>query len=407
MTRLTAISKVLYYQANAVNHCRFMPESLLLTAACVWLTNGLHARPEDGPAARRLMDAILPLTEADEVSRDILAYNTKVRGGGGEEDEEGEEEEEAGSDGNAVPYNPYGCVFLRRLRLGDAPRLRVGGRDLSDPAFKFWFKGTIEQVTAKYQLGGLIEKDVKRPSNKGNVPLYINWTGAPEPELFDLAAKGHTLPPPAEDGSDVEERSDASRSPSPSPTIDGFLSQLWRQFLCDITFKSPIPRNPANPPHLKLTKVQRAQGREDIYQNLVLSEVFNCVAYKRGTRDDWQRAFKWLFPERGQLVSKKAQNYPSCRYYKKWLEFINNPNHDDALIRDTRRAVWNRLRKWRWIPDAHQDRMWSTSAFPGFTRWPPLSSPSSGSGKEDDAAPRILLKEGKVPRFEEADSMVL
>jgi len=53
-----------------------MPESLLLTAACLWLTNSLYAWPEDGPAACELMRAVLPITEANE-DMEIAAYNSR------------------------------------------------------------------------------------------------------------------------------------------------------------------------------------------------------------------------------------------------------------------------------------------------------------------------------------------
>lgn len=57
---------------------QFTPEALLLTAACIWLLNGLHAHPKDGPASRNLMDAILPITEADDADLDVLTYNVCV-----------------------------------------------------------------------------------------------------------------------------------------------------------------------------------------------------------------------------------------------------------------------------------------------------------------------------------------
>ena len=76
MIRLMGISITLAQQGRGAIRSRLISESLMLTAACVWLLNGLHARPEDGPAARRLMDAALPLSEAEDLNLDILAYNT-------------------------------------------------------------------------------------------------------------------------------------------------------------------------------------------------------------------------------------------------------------------------------------------------------------------------------------------
>ena len=408
MTRLLGISQTLAHQARGATQGRLIPEALTLTAACVWLLNGLHARPEDGPAARRLMDAAFPLSEARDLNRDVLAYNTSRQADWQQEEEEEEEEEGEGEQRDRrahgrVPYIPYGCVFFRRIMVGDiVPRLRIGGTALTEPAFKFWFEGmTLDQVQAMYQKSGVIPRAAlagKRPTNKARMSQYVNLTGAPEPTLFDLQSQGHTLPAPTQDdGSDIDDRS----SPPPaeeSPTIDTFLSQLWRQFIVDLTGKAPNPRGITNPSYLKLTAVQRREGKEDIYKNLTLSDVFTDVSYKNASSADWQRAFKWLFPEPGYKTTTAVQNYSSSPYFTTWMRFIEDPDNS-ALISASRSEIWNRVRKWSWVPDAQQDKMWPTSAVSGFTRWPS----SSGRGGKDRAAPRILLKSHTVPIFVEGD----
>ena len=406
MTRLLAISKTLSHQASGATRGRLIPEALTLTAACVWLLNGLHARPEDGPAARRLMDAALPLSEAHNLNSDVLVYNTSRRADWQQEEEAEEEEEEGEGEPNnrrvhaRVPYIPYGCIFFRRIMVGDiVPRLCIGGTALTEPAFKFWFEGmTLDQVQAMYQKSGIISRHAlagKRPTNKGRMPTYINLTGAPEPTLFDLQSQGHTLPAPTQDdGSDIEDRS----SPPPaeeSPTIDTFLSQLWRQFVIDLTGKAPNPRGIANPSYLKLTAVQRREGKEDIYKNLTLSDVFTDVSYRNASSADWQRAFKWLFPEPGFRTTTAVQNYPSSPYFATWMTFIEDPENL-ALISAARSEIWKRVRGWSWIPDAQQDKMWPTSFKLGFTRWP------SSSGRVPPA-PRILLRSHTVPVFIEGN----
>ena len=353
------------------------------------------------------MDAAFPLSEAENLNLDVLAYNTSRRADWQEE----EEEEEDGEDGEGelnnhrergrVPYIPYGCIFFCRIKVGEAaPRLRIGGTLLTEPAFKFWFEGmTLDEVQAMYQKSGVIPRDAlagKRPTNKARMPTYVNFTGAPEPALFDLQSQGHTLPPPMQDdGSDVDDGS----PPPPAdeiPTIDTFLSQLWRQFIIDLTGKAPNPRGITKPSYLKLTAVQRREGKEDIYKNLTLSEVFTNVTYKNASATDWQRAFKWLFPEPGYKTTNAVQNYPSSPYFMQWMTFIEDPNNS-TVISASRVAIWKRLRQWSWIPDAQQDKMWPTSTASGFTCWPS----SSGRGGKDRAAPRILLKTHGVPVFPE------
>lgn len=405
MIRLMGISITLAQQGRGAIRSRLISESLMLTAACVWLLNGLHARPEDGPAARRLMDAALPLSEAEDLNLDVLAYNTSRRADWQEDEEE--EEEEDGEEANEhrgrvrVPYIPYGCIFFRRIKVGEvSPRLRAGGTLLTEPAFKFWFDSmTLEEVQAMYQKSGIIPRQAlagKRPTNKAKMPAYINFTGAPEPTLFDLQFQGHTLPPSTQDeGSDIDDRS----SPPPAdeqPTIDTFLTQLWHQFVIDLTGKAPNPRGITNPSYLKLTIDQRREGKEDIYKKLVLSEVFTDVAYKNASSPEWMRAFKWLFPEPGYKTTNAVQNYPSSPYFRTWMTFIEDPNNL-TLISASHLEIWKRVRQWSWIPDAQQDKMWPTSTASGFTRWPS----SLGRGGKDRAAPRILLKSHGVPVFAE------
>lgn len=128
-----------------------MPESLLLTAACLWLTNSLHARPEDGPAACELMRAVLPITEADE-DMEIAAYNPRRHAewipthdenhlAGHQDTFLQDEQEVLESLSFAIPCHGDGYVFLRRIMHAehDVPRMRAGGNGLSPHAFKFWF----------------------------------------------------------------------------------------------------------------------------------------------------------------------------------------------------------------------------------------------------------------------------
>jgi hypothetical protein len=71
-----------------------------------------------------LMDVVLPITEAEGVSRNILAYNSSIQADWLEE----EEEEGSGDERTRVPYNPHGCFFLWCLMAGDVPCPRHGGR---------------------------------------------------------------------------------------------------------------------------------------------------------------------------------------------------------------------------------------------------------------------------------------
>ena len=166
IVRLQAISQILAFQAGGDSELCMNCKALDLTAACVWLLNSLHARPEDGPAARKLMDVALPVGEAEDYRHDdndantpLLAYqrshlpltgrrlddtvdyseeiddeeNPLPQVTHAEEEEEEEEEEDEDEEGEGrrqvflnaergVPIVANGVVFFRRIMFTDVPR---------------------------------------------------------------------------------------------------------------------------------------------------------------------------------------------------------------------------------------------------------------------------------------------
>ncbi|KAG6898534.1 hypothetical protein C0993_006176 [Termitomyces sp. T159_Od127] len=409
LSRLMGASQVLSLQASGSPELRVHPQALALTAGCVWLVNGLHARPEDGPAARQLMDAALPITEADEAGLETAAYrralprqriierNDREVGDEDIEDiDEDEEEDEERQHSGEVAYNPYGLVFFRRIKVEDTPRFRHGGPTLLDGAIKFWFGMTAEQLESKYNSNGLVDKDVvgatRSKTNRRRLPQSF-IADEPQPDLFNVGAPGQQLPQPAlDEGSDVED----AETPPPPASLNEFLSDLYRTFVVDLTCKSPNPRGSTRQSYVKLTTQQRLDATEDVYKTLVLSDIFTHVAYKITPIENWEQAFNWLFPKRGQEISTSIQNYPTCPYYKKWRAFANDAANDARLVSEARKAIWARIKTWSWLPDAQQDKMWPTSLrnVTGFIRCPDLRS----NGRWLDAAPRILVK----PRVEYA-----
>lgn len=372
-----------------------MPEALSLTAACRWLFNSLQSRVDDGPASRRLMDCVLPVAEAADLTPDVLAYNTSLRAPWEQEDDD---EPVVIAPRQRIPYNANGLIFLRRMMLSPVPRLRVGGPILPAKAFQYWFEGsTLEDIKLKYQNSGIVSAAAVRSgrstTNKRKMIEYVNWTGAPEPDLFDLGAQGFTLPSPEHDsGSDIEDRE--TPEPEDITTLDSWLSGLWRQFIVDVTSKSPNPQGSTKPSYLKLKTIQRRIPDDSHFRSMNFPALFTDVLFRPAPTSDWKRAFKWLFPEPGTTIRSDAQSYPSCVYFKKWMAFVNtNAEKNPALVKTARKEIWLRLKTWEWIPDAQQDKMWPTSTVNGFTRWP---AKKNRSGK-NAAAPRILYKKNGHP----------
>jgi len=171
---------------------------------------------------------------------------------------------------------------------------------------------------------------------------------------------------------------------------------LWRQFVLDLLAKSPNPRGrPGEDSYLKLSANEWQERGDELFQDLTLSDFFTDVAYKNGSKEDWKRAFKWLFPSPPFKTTKATQNYPDMRYFKTWLAFIENPGNAPS-IQVTRAVLWKRVRTWKWIPDSQQDKVWPTKVQRSFSYW------SSREGYRPDrptAAPRILLQEQVKPVF--------
>ena len=373
------MSRVLSLQAVGPAALCVRPEAPLLTAASIWLINGLHACPYDGHASRNLMEAVLPITEASDADADMLAFPPRTRTGFEEEEEE---EEEAA----VIPYNPFGVVFLRCMKLNvTVPRMRAGGRFLSDSAFKFLFGATEEEVHYRYYSIGLIPPEathkVRVITNKTRVtPTFVNFSDEPQPALFHLAEKGYTLPPPPQDdGSDIETETEDDPNGN---DIDFSISQMWRQFLIDMAVKTPVARGAASPSYLKLSADGRTSVGEDFYKIITLSDIWRACQYKVASREDWNLAFDHLFPPREHKTSAKAQNYRQCKYYIKWKEICVTA--DEATVAGIRHQIKKKMNKLVWIPHACQDKLWPTATKAKFTRLPPNST---------GPAPRILVKQ--------------
>ncbi|KAJ3963519.1 hypothetical protein EV361DRAFT_874802, partial [Lentinula raphanica] len=276
LIRTEAISRVLMQQQIGEGSLRVKPDALLLTAACVWLLNSLHSRPDDGSAGRSLMRAVLPLTDADNPDPNTVLFLSR------ESDDEDVELTE-------LPYIAHGTIFLRRLMLDvEVPRMRVHptGIYLSKSAFRYFFEATEEDVRYTYNPQGIAPRGPGvRPAHNRSIrtPTFVA-TGDTNEVLFDFASRGHFLPPPVEDdGSDVEEPEEGVANLSISGDINSTVTQMWGQFLIDIVLKSPGPKRNAEPPYLTLTFPERQAVKEDLYMNLRLSDMWRMCRWKIAT----------------------------------------------------------------------------------------------------------------------------
>lgn len=326
------------------------------------------------------MQAVLPVTDATDADRNILAYPASTH------QEAADEEEEDEDVAPSLPYNPFGLIFLRRVVLDvDVPRMRAGGPFLTIPAFKHLFGASLDEIKCKYYTTGIIPREVvakKRiVTNKTKrTPTYLNTSCAPQPNVFSLAAAGHKLPPPAIDsGSDIEDREEADETDG---GIDSGVSQMWRQFLVDVAVKTPNPRGATAKSYFTVSRDDRLCVGEEFYMNNKLSDMWSACQFKVGRKEDWRLAFDHLFPPLGHQTTQSVQNYTQCKYYIKWKEICATADASSVIA--IRKELWKKVSSLFWIPHACQDKMWPTSQkVSGFMRLPPQSA---------GPAPRILVK---------------
>ncbi|KAK1219139.1 hypothetical protein PQX77_018150 [Marasmius sp. AFHP31] len=378
--RLLAMSQILRRQVLSPTEFRVGPDALLLTAAMVWLINSIHSRPDDGSAARSLMRAILPLTEGRNVDDSTLMFVQNER----REDDD---------NGGLLPHNPYGLVFLRPLMLdAQTPRFRSNGPKMNPSAFFYWFRKDEATIRRDYhELAAARDsgRAARIPNKTRSTTIRTKTADTLNESLFSLEAQGLSLPPPpVDEGSDIEMDEDVEEQrPRESQTLDGRLSEVWRQCLVDFLTKAPNRLSSQDHGYLRLTRDQQLNAGKEVFQNLRLSDCWEEVYYKVGSTKDFDLAFGHLFPNtRVAPKSKNAQNYHQMLYYRQWSMLCKEASDEmvDAMKKELRK-VYDEL---VWVPWSDSQRVWSSYA-PKPNRREHFTRLPIGSG---GPAPRILVR---------------
>ncbi|KAG7098026.1 hypothetical protein E1B28_000002 [Marasmius oreades] len=371
--RLLAMIHILGAQATGPSVFRVGRDALLLTAAMVWMINGLHSRPDDGHHSRDLMRAIFPLTDTrDDVDELALIFLQRELGG-------------------RLAYFPHGLMFLRRIKTDThTPHLRTSGLWISTSAFSFFFKMTEEEIRYNYHEKLRNGSSVTRVSNKmHSTRVRISTRNDGDTPMFNLTAQGHSrLPPPVDEGSDIE--MDVNNSPVRS--IDVCLEEIFLQCMVDIFEKAPNPVSANDASYLVISEDARLMAGENDFKNLRLSDYWTCVFYKVATPTEYTRAFDHLFPNtRRSPKSNNSQNYLQSTYYKRWESLCREVS--DEVIEAMKAELRKRYDELLWVPKTVSGRIWeSYDTKPGrreaYTRLP-LGS--------HGPAPRILVR--SVPQW--------
>ena len=352
------------------------PEALLLTAACVWLLNGIHATPEEGGSWRQLLGRILVTYPKNGTDRDIMVSTRGLCPENDNETDSDSTNEEA-----VVPVAPHGVVFLLPLKVGirhPVPRFQrvfrnTLGSMFSPAACQHIFGALAEDIGTKYfTKRSFREVNPERVRNRRRITRPVTPPDdTPPPPIFNLTARGLSLiEVPRDEGSDMEvdgeresDGSDAGFDDNDSShlNLDELLTKCWIQLLVDLTQTSPNHKAANRPSYCHLSEDARAKVNEKTYSDLHLSNYFRMCRWKRATHDDWNLAFKWLFPPLGLTHTSRAQNYKSARYLTQWND-VKARTEDEQDFTRIRGEIKRKFDKLKWIPTATCDRIWKCSS---------------------------------------------
>ncbi|KIJ39766.1 hypothetical protein M422DRAFT_49484 [Sphaerobolus stellatus SS14] len=138
--------------------------------------------------------------------------------------------------------------------------------------------------------------------------------------------------------------------------IDALLTQAWNQFLLDVTETAPNQKSALKPSYCRFSLEECSKVDESMYSNLCLSNYFTNCLWRIGDTEDWDLAFKWLFPPKDILHLQSTQNYRSTKYLKLWNKIKEWST--EKLFKHSRLEIKKRFKKLKWIPAAKSDRIW-------------------------------------------------
>jgi hypothetical protein len=310
------------------------------------------------------MNCILPEVDRRGADQMFLAYGKAV------DDNDDDDDDDNYDTQMTLPANPHGLVFFHSLRIGQrhpVPRLK-SGKGLSDRSFYHLFGIDFEDIgedffrSASYRPSGppLRSKNKTRRTKRYDPP-----DDAPPPRLFHLQVRGVELQPPVRDeGSDLEDEEGEDEGEGGGEDggktmgkLDKQLTELWLQFIQDVTQLVPNRRSADDNGYCKLSSGERVAGGEGLYKNLRLSKFFNDCQWRVGDEDEWEATFNHLFPLGDK--PRKIQNYQKSIYFTKW-KTIKSLAGDQKTLNTIRRALKSKFDTLLWFPCAQADRIWAT-----------------------------------------------
>ncbi|TFK17795.1 hypothetical protein FA15DRAFT_733086 [Coprinopsis marcescibilis] len=375
--------------------------ALLLLAAASWVINSLHAAPDSGPSCRKLMNAILPRQPRASVDADTIAYRMSLSAPAQEDDEEDDEgeilsrqgplrlnsrrpsryptrdEEEDDDDEfeddmqvDTVPCNPYGLIFLREIRIGEAypiPRFCSSSSGfLDEKTFRYFF-GTTFSDFKQYVRSMRVAKisNPQRVKNKVVAKSRFTKLNLPQVPIFNVA--GTQQPIEIREDSDNDTADDSEGEDAADKPLDIFklpfdqlLDIIYHNMFSQLASTSPNPKPGTRGPYILLTIEEREDVHEGVFKKRNLAKIWDTCRFKVLDETEWRRLFERFFPAKGQDTGSRAQNYSNCPFISDWTQVLELAVYA-PYWEAGREALWRRFKRLYWMPAARADRIWTTS----------------------------------------------
>ncbi|KAG1717976.1 hypothetical protein EDB19DRAFT_1921560 [Suillus lakei] len=374
LVRLLGFMRTLALQNECGGPLRVGVDALSLSGGILWMTNGLHSRPDDGSAARDLMCTILPLTR--DYRHDMLQIRPR---------------EELVRHGDMLPICAHGAYFFRDIvwpPTTDVPRLQRGPM-MRNSTFKFIFGLDYEALRRKYLPPAYIPRALvpqKRVrTQKGFSKRHRVEAPAPVPVFEDLDFE--LAGAPLDAGEDLPWNERADFPPDLEEDLPVQLTKHWNQFCSDVLQKcGNLKNSPLAASHCRLTMEERLHVTDDVYKDINLAMVFNRVQWKKVSGREWKEAFDIFFPPRNAPLRVQPQNFPTMKYWEEWFEMKRRLA--PAAFDTVRNKYWTIFKELLWVPKPHKDRLWKYTASDDFSTYPLRYS---------GQAPQIIVSPSSYP----------
>ena len=207
--------------------------------------------------------------------------------------------------------------------------------------------------------------------------------------MFNLRDQGfNLLPKLADEGEDVEGDNDFSADDICKDDIDEALTEVYHQFILDITSKAPNESGAGNPSYLSLDAKARRHVTEQTYMERNLACYFRDCQWKIASKSEWADIFNRLWPPKGfTLTATYVQNFKQARYYRYWRAMLNRSQ--ELTANRMRAELKKKFDDFYFMPWVQSDRIWKSVYRGSFTK-------SSGTNPKK-ACPLVAICPGKGP----------